>query len=129
MSLTQVYDYGHSSKRRYRSRSRSPRHERKISSPHRSSRDKGSFKSNSWLGSSSSSGKQKYGSSVGYEQEVKSQYHPGHSDYDNGRLKNNQKVSNHEDELMELRRQEREIISLLECPNIWGKSPAREEYV
>lgn len=127
MSLSQGYDYAHSSKRRNKSRSRSPRSEKRILSPHHNYRDRSSFRSSSQTGSSSS-GKQKYVTSDAYKQEAKNQYHRGASNHDNGRLKNNQKVSNHEDELMELRRQERETISLLDCPNIWGKSPVPEEY-
>lgn len=34
---------------------------------------------------------------------------------------------NQEDEFMEARRQERELIGVQECPHIWGKSPERPD--
>lgn len=53
----------------------------------------------------------------------------GHTNrYDNNhKPQSSHKKLNHEDEFLELRRQERETISLHECPHIWGRSPAPDE--
>jgi hypothetical protein len=90
------------SKRR-RSRSRS-RYERKHRSRSRSrSRDRSRHRSKS--GVSNSNGFGRYDSHK----------------YDTG------KKRHVEDEFMESRRQEREVLGMRECPEIWGKSPPREE--
>lgn len=43
--------------------------------------------------------------------------------------RNNFKRLTQEEELLEARRQEREIIGMRACPNIWGKSPLYEGLV
>jgi len=46
-------------------------------------------------------------------------------DYSKGR--DSKKFVSQEDQFMEHRRQEREVLGMRECPTVWGKSPLREE--
>lgn len=46
---------------------------------------------------------------------------------DHSRSRDSKKFSSQEDEFMEHRRQERELLGLREYPSMWGKSPPREE--
>lgn len=47
-----------------------------------------------------------------------------HGEY---RSRDSHKKGSHEDDFMESRRQQREILGMRECSNIWGKSPEPEQ--
>lgn len=130
--MSAATDFYRHSKRSDRSRSRSPRNEKGNISAHHSQRYRSSYKHSSEsirkhsgykdISPGRSTHRKERGRSV---RDYETEHNRETTDYDR-RQRSNNKTPNHKTDLMELRRQEREIISLLDCPNVWGKSPTQE---
>lgn len=125
MSYTRKRDYASERRHKLRSRSRSTERRHRSSTKHRSrsrSRDRNGEISGSHKYATENHRDHKH--NTWRSKEVPERHS---NQRDNGRVRTDSKRLSHEDEYMELRRQEREMISLRGCPDVWGKSPLPEE--
>lgn len=122
MSSKSHYNSRHRTRSPSRRRSRSPRHKHDV-------RKRSKSRSPSRRSSMSHD---RHHRTNGHRRDSPERHHSsrasGHIDrHDNFRPQSSHKKLSHEDEFLEMRRQEREVISLHECPLIWGKSPLPDE--
>lgn len=126
MSSKYHYNSRHRSRSpsRKRSRSRSPHRNSKYET-NRRSKSRSPFRHPSKRRSLS---RDRYHKTNGHRRDSQERHHHSRPNiHDNHRPQTSHKKLSHEDEFWEMRRQQRELISLHECPLIWGKSPMPNE--